>query len=48
LKHLDVEVEDGEVTLSGRVGSSAERAVVWGAARSTPGVKTVVDQLVIG
>jgi osmotically-inducible protein OsmY len=48
LKHLGVEVDNGEVTLSGRVSSSAEKSVVWGAARSTPGVKAIVDQLSIG
>ena len=48
LKHLRVEVEDGKVTLSGRICSPAERVVVCGAARSTPGVKAIVDRLVIG
>jgi osmotically-inducible protein OsmY len=48
LKHLGVQVDDGNVTLSGRVGSRSERSVVWGAARSTPGVKTIVDHLEIG
>ncbi|RZF27509.1 BON domain-containing protein [Paraburkholderia sp. UYCP14C] len=48
LKHLGVEVDDGAVTLTGRVSSSAEKAVVWGAARSTPGVRTIVDRLSIG
>ncbi|MFT4069399.1 BON domain-containing protein [Paraburkholderia sp.] len=48
LKHLGVQVDDGKVTLSGRVGSAAERSVVWGAARSTPGVKAIVDRLVVG
>ena len=48
LKHLGVEVDAGAVTLSGRVSSAAEKALVWGAARSTPGVKTIVDRLSIG
>jgi hypothetical protein len=30
------------------VGPAAERAVVWGAARSTPGAKTIVDRLSSG
>lgn len=47
LKHVGVEVDDGKVTLSGRLSSSIERAIVFGAARSTPGVKDVVDRLVI-
>jgi osmotically-inducible protein OsmY len=48
LKHVGVEVEDGKVTLSGRLSSTIERTIVAGAARSTPGVKAVVDRLVIG
>ena len=47
LKHLGVEVDDGKVILSGRLSSSIERSIVSGAARSTPGVKAVVDRLVI-
>lgn len=47
LKHLGVEVADGTVTLSGRVGSGAERALVRGAARATPGVKQIVDRMTI-
>ncbi|SAL66476.1 BON domain protein [Caballeronia terrestris] len=47
LKHLGIEVDDGKVTLSGRLSSLAERSVVWGAARWTPGVKALVDRLVI-
>ncbi|MFM0472174.1 BON domain-containing protein [Paraburkholderia strydomiana] len=48
LKHVGVHVEDGKVTLSGRLSSTVERSIVTGAARSTPGVKAVVDRLVIG
>jgi osmotically-inducible protein OsmY len=48
LKHVGVHVEDGKVTLSGRLNSTVERSIVTGAARSTPGVKAVVDRLVIG
>ncbi|MFM0725968.1 BON domain-containing protein [Paraburkholderia strydomiana] len=48
LKHVGVEVDDGKVTLSGRLSSAIERSVVTGAARSTRGVKAVVDRLVIG
>ncbi|CAB3656316.1 hypothetical protein LMG22037_01249 [Paraburkholderia phenoliruptrix] len=47
LKHVGVEVEDGRVILSGRVSSPIERAIVKGAARSTAGVKAVVDRLVV-
>jgi len=47
LRHIDVSVEDGKVSLSGRVSSTGERAIVCGAARSTPGVRAVVDGLVI-
>uniref|UniRef100_E1T8L0 Transport-associated protein n=1 Tax=Burkholderia sp. (strain CCGE1003) TaxID=640512 RepID=E1T8L0_BURSG len=48
LKHVGVQVEDGKVTLSGHLSSAAERSIVTGAARSTHGVKAVVDRLVIG
>jgi osmotically-inducible protein OsmY len=48
LKHVGVEVDDGRVVLSGRLSSTIERSIVSGAARSTPGVKAVVDRLVIG
>ncbi|MCX4145121.1 MULTISPECIES: BON domain-containing protein [Paraburkholderia] len=48
LKHVGVEVDDGRVILSGRLSSAIERSIVSGAARSTPGVKAVVDRLVIG
>ena len=48
MKHLDVKIDKGNVTLSGHLSSTVERAIVRGAARSTPGVKTVVDHLLIG
>ncbi|MBN3752230.1 BON domain-containing protein [Paraburkholderia sp. Tr-20389] len=47
MKHLDVQVDGGSVTLSGHLSSTVERTIVWGAARATAGVKTVVDRLVI-
>ncbi|WP_054935009.1 BON domain-containing protein [Paraburkholderia sp. XV] len=48
MKHLGVQVDKGSVTLTGRLSSLVERSIVWGAARSTPGVKTIIDRLVIG
>ncbi|KAE8759216.1 BON domain-containing protein [Paraburkholderia madseniana] len=48
LRHVGVEVDDGRVILSGRLSSAIERSIVSGAARSTPGVKAIVDRLVIG
>lgn len=48
LKHVGVQIEDGKVALSGRLSSAAERSIVTGAARSTRGVKAVVDRFVIG
>ncbi|MFM0455318.1 BON domain-containing protein [Paraburkholderia nemoris] len=48
LKHVGIKVDDGGVILSGRLSSPIERSIVSGAARSTPGVKAVVDRLVIG
>ncbi|MFM0055349.1 BON domain-containing protein [Paraburkholderia phytofirmans] len=47
LKHVGVEVDDGRVILSGRLSSNIERSIVTGAARSTPGVKAIVDCLVV-
>ncbi|KDB08226.1 transport-associated protein [Burkholderia sp. lig30] len=46
-KHIEVIVHDGTVTLNGKVGSYAERAVARGAAWSAPGVRAVVDNLVV-
>lgn len=44
-KHIDVVVHEGTVTLSGKVDSSADRAVARGAAWMVPGVRAVVDDL---
>lgn len=44
---LQVTVESGRVTLAGRVRSWEERRAVVGAARCTPGVEDVDDQLEI-
>jgi osmotically-inducible protein OsmY len=46
-KHVQVKVRDGTVTLTGKVGSYAERSAVRGAAWSAPGVHAVVDDLVV-
>jgi osmotically-inducible protein OsmY len=43
--HIDIAVHDGTVTLTGKVDSYAERAVMRGAAWSAPGVRAVVDEL---
>lgn len=45
--HIDVTIKDGTVTLAGKVGSYAERAVARGAAWSARGVRAVVDDLVV-
>lgn len=45
---IDVDTRDGVVTLSGRVGSSAERAKAEDIARRTDGVKAVRNQLMVG
>ncbi|KVT41282.1 BON domain-containing protein [Burkholderia ubonensis] len=47
MKHIEIEVHDGTVTLSGHVGSIAERDAARWAAWSTSGVRVVVDDLVI-
>ncbi len=45
LNHINVEVREGCVTLSGAVPSWAERRAAVGAATSAPGVHSVEDQL---
>lgn len=47
-KHIQVKVEEGTVTLSGKVDSAAERDAARGAAWSTRGVTAVVDDLQCG
>jgi osmotically-inducible protein OsmY len=44
-KRITLDVRDGRVTLSGSVRSWAEREAVVGAAKGTPGVRNVQDQL---
>jgi len=44
-KHIDIKVRDGTVTLTGKVGSLAERAAARGAAWAAPGVHAVIDDL---
>ena len=46
-KHIAIEVRDGTVRLSGKVGSFSERKAVRGAAWSARGVRAVVDDLVV-
>ncbi|WP_042303454.1 BON domain-containing protein [Paraburkholderia kururiensis] len=46
-KHIQIKVQDGTVTLSGKVGSYAERQVARGAAWAAPGVRAVIDNLVV-
>jgi osmotically-inducible protein OsmY len=43
--HLQVEAKGGRVTLTGTVGSFAEKKAVLGAARGTQGVLSVTDNL---
>ena len=47
VKHIGVDVKDGTVTLTGKVGSYAERKLARGVAWSAPGVCAVVDDLVV-
>ncbi|MBN3761487.1 BON domain-containing protein [Burkholderia sp. Ac-20365] len=47
VRHIGIDVKDGTVTLTGKVGSYAERAVARGAAWSAPGVRVVVDDIVV-
>jgi osmotically-inducible protein OsmY len=43
--HIQVSVQGGTVTLSGRVDSASERKAAKGAAWSAPGVTEVIDHL---
>ena len=45
VKHIQVQVSDGVVTLTGRVRSYAEKRAVMGAVSHAPGVHTVQDHL---
>lgn len=45
VKHIQVQVRDGAVTLTGRVRSYAEKRAVMGAVSHAPGVHTVTDHL---
>ena len=45
VSHINLEIEEGRVRLSGFVHSWAERRAALGAAKSTPGVLSVVDHL---
>jgi len=44
-KHIKLDVQDGRVTLSGVVPTWAEKKAILGAARQTPGVRSVEDLL---
>lgn len=46
--HIAVTADDGVVTLTGTVGSYAERSAARGAAWSAPGVHAVIDNLTVG
>ena len=46
--HIQVSVQGGTVTLSGRVDSASERRAAMGAAWSAPGVTEVIDHLQLG
>ncbi|KAI3603172.1 Osmotically inducible protein Y precursor (plasmid) [Cupriavidus necator H850] len=43
--HISVTVENGTATLTGRVGSLADRRAAIGAVWSAPGISAVIDQL---
>ncbi|SDD15778.1 BON domain-containing protein [Paraburkholderia lycopersici] len=44
-RHIEIRIDDGTVTLTGNVASHAERRLVYGAAKSTPGVHAIVNLL---
>jgi osmotically-inducible protein OsmY len=43
--HIEVDVENGQVTLSGRVQSNEEKRAILGTIRHAPGVRVIHDQL---
>lgn len=45
MKNIEIEVQNGTVTLTGKVSTYAEREAARGAAWSAPGVHAVVDHL---
>jgi hyperosmotically inducible periplasmic protein len=47
-REIDVDTRNGVVTLSGKVGSPAERRQAVAIARNTDGVRDVTDQLTVG
>ncbi|KWK49242.1 OsmY domain-containing protein [Burkholderia stagnalis] len=47
IKHIEIDVHDGTVMLSGQVGSMAEREAARWAAWSAHGVRAVVDNLIV-
>jgi osmotically-inducible protein OsmY len=46
-RHIAIEIDDGTAILTGKVASYAERRLVCGAAKATPGVRAVIDLLSI-
>jgi len=46
-RHIQVTVNEGTVRLTGKVHSVAERSVARGAAWAAPGVRAVVDDLIV-
>ena len=44
-QHVQVEVHDGSVTLTGNVHSWSERRAIVGTVRGTPGVDVIIDDL---
>jgi osmotically-inducible protein OsmY len=46
-RHIQIHVNGGDVTLSGKVHSWAERKAAQGAAWSAPGVANVVNNLLV-
>ena len=47
VNHIEVSVENGQVTLSGRVQSAQEKRTILGTIRHAPGVRAIHDQLLV-
>lgn len=46
-QYIQVSMRDGTVILRGEVDSSAEKTAAFDAARSSPGVQVVIDELLV-
>jgi osmotically-inducible protein OsmY len=46
-RHIDIDVEEGTVTLKGKVDSWQDRAAIHGAVWKAPGVSTIINEITV-